>query len=185
MLEAITASAPDSLLIRDIASRSNDEINLVASRMEATLVEVEGAANAAKLHSAQWLRDRLLWHVQNPDVVGKALVAVLPTGEVIGHTLLRREADPTGSHIGLFSTTYVVPPHRTRRVASRLLLAGEAWFREIGVFATSTWTSQSNTKLIRLFEQHGYQITSQGTNDVTGTVMVNLTKVLRVPSGAA
>ncbi len=185
MLEANTASAPDGLLIRDIASRFSDEIDLVASRMQATLVEVEGAANAARLHSAQWIRERLLWHVQNPDVTGKALVAVLPTGEVIGHTVLRRETDSTGTHFGLFSTTYVVPPFRARRVASRLLLAGEAWFRELGLLTASTWTAQTNTKLIRLFSQHGYQITSQGANDVTGTAMVNLTRVLQVPNGAA
>jgi hypothetical protein len=42
-----------------------------------------------------------------------------------------------------------------------------------------------NTKLIRLFRRHGYQVTSQGANDVTGTVMVNLTKAVQLPNGAA
>jgi len=185
MTEAISTDTPDSLLIREIATQSHDEVSLVAERMQATLIEIEGAHNAARLHSPQWIRDRLLWHIDNPEVLGKAMVAVLGTGEIIGHTLLRRETDPTGRDYGLFSTTYVVPRYRRQGIASRLLLAGEEWFRHFGLNRFSTWTSATNTKLIHLYEKHNYQVISSGRNEVTGTLMVHLSKVLPPPDGAA
>lgn len=167
---------PDHLVIREIAAGSSDEVDLVARRMQATLVEVEGEANAARLHSLPWIRERLLWHIDNPAVPGRVLVAALGTGEVVGHTVLRRETDPVGGHYGLFSTIYVTPPCRGHGVAARLLRAGEEWFRRVGLSAFSTWTSSTNTRLIRLYEGHGYRITQSACHEVTGTLMVNLTR---------
>jgi hypothetical protein len=80
-----TANEPlDRLVIREIAAGSSDEVDLVARRMQATLVEVEGEANAARLHSLPWIRERLLWHIDNPAVPGRVLVAAPGTGEAVG-----------------------------------------------------------------------------------------------------
>lgn len=176
MTDATAGEPLGRLLIREIAAQSSDEVTLVARRMQATLVEVEGESNAARLHSLPWIRERLLWHIDNPAVLARVLVATLAGGEIVGHTVLRRETAPEGGHYGLFSTIYVTPPCRRRGVAARLLRAGEEWFRAVGLSTFSTWTSSTNTRLIRLYEGHGYRIARSGRHEVTGTLMVNMTR---------
>lgn len=175
----------DALHIRDIDARSGDEIDLVAARMRATLVEVEGEDGAARLHSPPWIRERLLWHVSNAETPSRVLVAAWPDGRVVGHTILRRDVDAAGRPVGFVSTTYVVPEARRHGIAQRLLEAGEAWFRALGLTRASTWTSATNAPLIGLYRRHGYAITDQGPNDVTGTLMVNLTRALEPAPGSA
>lgn len=173
------------LLIREIDASSSQEIELVAHRMRATLVEVEGEANTNRLHSPEWIRERLVWHVSSSDVLAKVLVAAFDTKGVIGHTLLRRELDEAGAYFGLFATTYVLPTYRRSGVARRLLQAGEQWFMSIGLRVFSTWTSAINIKLIKLYEGHGYRITESGNNEVTETPMVKLSKTIHPVRSAA
>lgn len=166
------------MLIREIDANATDEIDLVAARMRATVVEVEGEENADRLHSREWIRERLLWHVTGTDVVAKVLVASISGHGIVGHTILQRETDTAGQAFGLFSTSYVAPEHRRQGIANALLEAGEAWFATLGLNAFATWTSSTNSKLIRLYERHGYRITESGPNDVTGTQMVRLSKTI-------
>jgi len=168
----------ESLLIREISRQSSAEVELVARRMQATLIEVEGEDNATRLHSLDWIRERVCWHLHNPKVCGKVLLATIGAGDIIGHTILRRECDTGAADFGLISTTYVLPEFRRLGVGERLLMVGEAWFKALGLSRSSTWTSAMNTKLIRLCEKHGYAITDQARHDVTATLMVNLTKQL-------
>lgn len=172
----------ENLFIREISPQSAAEVELVACRMQATLIEVEGEDNAAKLHSLDWIRERVRWHLHNPAVCGKVLLATLGGGEIIGHTILRREHDTDAVPFGLISTTYVLPEFRRLGVATRLLEEGEVWFNALGLSRSSTWTSATNCKFIRLYEKHGYAITGRARHEVTGTLMVNLTKQLAVSS---
>jgi GNAT superfamily N-acetyltransferase len=178
-------SEETGLQIREIDATSRNEIDLVAQRMQATLVEVEGEANAASLHTPEWIRERLLWHVSGCDVLAKVLVVTIDDGAIIGHTVLRREVNETGAHFGLFSTTYVLPAYRSTGVANRLLQAGEQWFAGIGLSSFCTWTSASNAKLLHLYQGNGYEITDSGSNEITGTTMVKLSKIIRRPASAA
>jgi len=169
---------PENLRIREISQQSRAEVGLVARWMWDTLVEIEGEENAARLHTLDWIRERVLWHLHEPKVCGKVLLATIGDGEIIGHTILRRECHENASDFGLISTTYVLPQFRRRGVADRLLLAGEAWFKSLRLSRCSTWTSAANSKLIRLCEKHGYAITERARHEVTGTPMVNLSKQL-------
>ena len=131
-----------------------DEIELVAERMRATLVEVLGEARGRAMYTMEWLRDRVRFHLDPSRSTGTVLVAE-QDGFVVGHTIVRVEADGTG----LFSTTYVVPTARRRGVARRLLLAGEAWLSAHPIRELATCTARDNGRLIGLFRAHGYEET--------------------------
>ncbi len=171
-------SIPPAAAIRQIDPNVKAEIDLVAERMRLTLVEVEGEANAALLHNLAWLRERLLWHVHGQADLGRVLVATSANGEVIGHTLLRREFTEDKQGYGLFATTYVTPASRRYGVASQLLNAGEQWFLQHALTSAATWTSSTNSKLISLYKGFGYAIIESGNNEVTNTLMVKLARTL-------
>ena len=160
--------------IRDIDPNSDAEIDLVAQRMRATLIEVEGEATGTELYSMDWLRERVRWHLDSAAVVAKVLLAVDADGEVTGHTIVRSELDAKGGAFGLISTTYVVPSARRSGVAEALLQAGEHWIRSQSLESCATWTSSTNSKLIRLYAKHGYTQTEAHVHDTTGTLMVKL-----------
>ncbi len=185
MNPSVPAQKNRTLRIRDIDLDSHREVDLIATRMRDTLIEVEGEAVADKLHSQEWIRQRLLWHVTGAEVLAKVMVATMNTDEVIGHTILRREVDEGGNQYGLIATTYVVPAYRKRGIANQLLLAGEQWFNIVDLNIFSTWTSARNHKLIGLYMKNGYKISESGLNEITGTEMVKLTKPFRQASHAA
>ena len=140
-------------MIRPLDPSSDAEIALVAERMRATLVEVLGQARGEALYTLEWLRDRVRYHL-DPDRVAAVFLAEAD-GEVVGHTILRREED--GAPLGLFSTIFVAPSHRRQGIASALLRHGEEWIRAQGLPRAATNTGQENTPLLHLFEAHGYR----------------------------
>lgn len=130
------------------------EVELVAERMRATLVEVLGEARGQAMYTMEWLRDRVRFHLDPSRSTGAVLVAE-EARFVVGHTIVRVEADGTG----LFSTTYVEPTARRRGVARHLLLAGEAWLSAHPIRELATCTARDNGRLIGLFRAHGYEET--------------------------
>lgn len=144
--------------------------------MRATLIEVEGEATGTALYTLDWLRERVRWHLDPQQATAAVLLAEDPNREFLGHTIVRRERTNSGQPYGLISTTYVVPTARRLGVASALLLAGEAWFEAQGLHCFATWTSSTNTKLLRLYEKHGYTQTETHVHEITGTLMVKLEK---------
>jgi GNAT superfamily N-acetyltransferase len=170
--------------IRVIDPNSEIEIELVAQRMRATLIEVEGEAAGTALHSMEWLRARVRWHLDGDSVAAEVFLAVDSDGEVIGHTIVRRELDAEGGEFGLVSTTYVVPHARRSGVADELLRRGENWFRSQSLQRCETWTSATNSKLIQLYAKHGYTQTAQHAHDTTGTPMVRLGRWLSTRADA-
>lgn len=146
--------------------------------MRATLIEVEGEANAKSLHSMDWLRERVRWHLDCRLSTAVILLAEDASGRVLGHSIVRRETTETGAFFGLVSTTYVDPDARRQGTGAMLLKAGEQWFREQSLPSSATWTSATNAKLIQLYQQNGYTIAETQTHDITGTRMVRLEKRL-------
>jgi GNAT superfamily N-acetyltransferase len=177
----VSATTTDKSLVRvrPLNQHSEAEISLVAERMWLTLVEVEGEANAQMLHSLSWLRERVLWHVHETDTIARVFLAETSTGEIVGHTIVRKEVAQDNRDYGLFSTTYVAPEYRRHQIASQLLEAGEEWFLQNHLACMATWTSSTNVKLISLYERRGYAIAESGNNPVTNTLMVKLSKTVR------
>ena len=152
------ASSPGpSVIVRPIDAASSDEIELVATRMRLTLIEVLGEARGATMYTLDWLRDRVRFHLDPSRSAGAVFVADIDRA-IVGHTIVRVDADDAGAPIGLFSTTSVDPGARGRGVASALLDEGERWMRARSLSVFYTYTSTTNVKLIRLFEKRGYAI---------------------------
>ena len=137
--------------------RAADELDLIAARMRATLVEVLGQEMGASLYSLEWLRDRAASHVDG-RCPGAVFVAKRRAGgESLGHIIVRQELDGHGP-FGLVSTIYVLPEVRRNGVAARLVDAAHGWFHSRGLDRCATDTSETNLPLIRLFEGLGYEV---------------------------
>lgn len=162
--------------IREIASDNESEIDLVAQRMRETLIEVEGPEVGGAMYSMDWLRDRLRWHLDPSKSLARVYLAIADDGEIVGHTIVRRETNEAGAPFGLVSTTFVIPAARRSGIAQQLLEAGERWMQARGLPSSSTWTSSTNTKLIRLYIKNGYAEVERHPHPGTGTLMVRLEK---------
>ena len=146
------------LQIRPIDPGSPVEIEQVALRMRATLVEVLGEARGGAMYTHAWLVDRVHFHLDPQRSTGQVLLAEGALGAPIGHTIVRVEADEDGPPFGLISTTYVLPEARRTGVGLALLRAGEAWIRAQGLSLAITHTSATNHPLIALYTGCGYRI---------------------------
>ena len=144
--------------IRAINPKATDEIELVATRMQQTLIEVLGAERGRSMYSLDWLIQRVLWHMDASQICGQVFVATNADDKIIGHTIVRIDKDEANNDIGLFSTTYVEPASRRFGVATLLLNQGERWMLENGMSTAVTYTDVDNNKLQNLYLRHGYTL---------------------------
>lgn len=166
-----------TLQLRALDPDAPAEVEWVAQGMRATLIEVEGEAVGGSLYTMDWLRERVRWHLQHPCA---AIWLALRQGAIVGHSIVRMEAEGEGVlRYGLVSTTYVLPAARRQGVAQALLVHDEAWCRAQGLHEVRTWTGAFNTPLLRLYEQQGYAIGERVVHATTGTPMVCLARSLR------
>lgn len=135
---------------------SDHEIRLIANRMKYTLMEVLGDERGSSMYSDEWLKDRVMQHLDG-RLDGEILLAKTDAKEICGHTILRVE-DSQGTPSGLFSTIYVAEHYRRSGIGTKLLRAGESWFQKRKATSINTYTDLKNQKLIKLFEKHGYRI---------------------------
>lgn len=168
------------LTIRALDPSDPAELEWVAQGMRATLIEVEGEAVGSAIHSLDWLRERVRWHLHHPC----AAVWLARQGEhIVGHSIVRAEAPGPAETLspgrwGLVTTTYVAPDARRHGVAQRLLAHDEAWMRAQGLDHVRTWTATGNRPLIALYERHGYAIVQRADHEGTGSPMVCLARRL-------
>ena len=97
---------PLTIHIRPIDPCDDQEIDLVAERMRATLAEVIGE-EGYHMYTLEWLRNRVRWHLQRDQCVGRVLLAIDAEGSIMGHIIARVEEASTMTPVGLFSTIYV------------------------------------------------------------------------------
>ncbi|MBC3863021.1 GNAT family N-acetyltransferase [Undibacterium jejuense] len=162
--------------IRPLNPDSDQELTLVASRMRQTLIEVESQEFADTMYSVDWLKARLLWHLDQSQCQGQVFLMGDETGYIVGHTIIRIEIIESGVSEGLFSTSYIDPGYRQQGFASALLRQGEAWMRAQSQKVATTWTAATNDKLIKLYEKHGYAIVQNHFHEVSQSWMVKLSK---------
>ncbi len=139
--------------IRPLDRSSDAELELVATRMRATLQEVLDDERGEAMYSLDWLRERVRFHLEP----GREVFVLELDGAIVGHTIVREE--PEG--IGLFSTTWVAPEVRRQGLATGLLEAGEGWMRQRGLRAAQTCTATDNSGLRRLYEGRGYGVVEE------------------------
>ena len=155
--------------IRELRPDNDSEITLIASRMRETLIEVLGHVKGDSMYTKEWLEDRVRFHLA-PERIAEVFLAECDA-DIVGHTIVRVESDEDGEY-GLFSTTYVLKAYRRQQVANALLLRSEQWMRTQGLKRAATNTSDSNVKLINLYEHHGYKVLLRAHQ------MVHLSKIL-------
>ncbi len=146
------------ILLRPINPDSAQEIRLVATRMRETLIEVIGAEEGGSMYTLDWLEDRVRFHLDPSRSTAQVTVSTRADGFITGHCLVRVEQDEAAPPFGLFATTYVEPASRKQGIADTLLIHGESWMHQQGLALARTYTAESNTPLIRLYEKHGYAI---------------------------
>ncbi len=147
------------MIIREIDAHSASEVELVATRMRATLMEVLDPARGESMYTMDWLVDRVRQHLDGRHV-GQVFVAE-HDHTVVGHTIVRVEHDPDRGTHGLFSTVYVLPAVRRKSTARALLERGEEWMLERGMREAATWTATTNQPLHELFQRLGYAIVEE------------------------
>lgn len=165
------ASIPN-IRIREINRDSDKEIALVALRMRQTLIEVLGEEKGTALYSMEWLLDRVRWHLDPAQTRAKIYLVETGHGEISAHAIARVERDESDAEYGYFSTVFVEPNSRNKGLAKSLLQHVEFWFKEIKMPKVIYNTAGTHTKLLKLFESHGYQVTHRESE------MVQLTKLL-------
>lgn len=97
---------------REINSESHDEIALVASRMRQTLVEVLGEEKGTALYSMDWLLNRVRWHLDPNQTIGKIFLVEDNGTRILGQAIARIEYDENKAEFGYFSTVFVEPGSR-------------------------------------------------------------------------
>ncbi len=155
--------------IRVIDPGSDFEINLVAQRMQQTLVEVLGPEKGETMYSLDWLIERVRWHLDLQKTNGKVLILEDQSKAIIGHAIARIDYNSPG---GLFSTVFIEKSCRRIGGASKLINHVEAWFTKNRVTKIVYNTAENHTPILKLFMSRGYAITH------TENGMVQLTKVL-------
>ena len=143
--------------IRAINPQSRVEVELVASRMRQTLVEVLGEEVGANMYTMDWLIQRVLWHLDPNQCVGQVFLSEDSEGHITGHTIVRIQLDETGKKIGLFSTFFVEPGSRNQAVATSFVVHGEKWMLDHGMTTAMTYTAESNDRLKSLLISLGYR----------------------------
>jgi GrpB-like predicted nucleotidyltransferase (UPF0157 family)/GNAT superfamily N-acetyltransferase len=146
------------IVIRRINPSSSAEIDLVATRMRQTLVEVLGEADGGSMYTMDWLRQRVLFHLDPKQVIGDVLVAEGPKAQIIGHAMVRIEHDKSERPFALFSTVFVEHAFRRQGVATRFLSWIEKWVRAHRLYKIAYYTAKSNAQLINLFHRHGFLV---------------------------
>jgi len=158
--------------VRPIDPNSPAEVDLVASRMRQTLVEVLGEEVGGPMYTMEWLIQRVRWHLDPEQCVGQVFVSENGDGQITGHTIVRIEHDDDGQPFGLFSTFYVEPGSRRRGVAASFVDRGEAWMRGHSLTVARTYTAATNARLTGFLARLGYEKTA------TSGDMIILSKTL-------
>lgn len=158
--------------VRELNRSSNAEIDLVAQRMRQTLVDVLGEEQGGSMYTMEWLKARVLWHLDETVTIAKIFLSETQDGKITGQAIARLEQADDGASYGYFSTLYVEPAFRRQGLATSLLVCVENWFAEKSMPKIIYNTAQSNSKVIDLFCKHGYVVTHAESD------MVQLTKHL-------
>ena len=94
--------------------------------------------------------------VEDPDFY--FLIVRDEGGAPIAHSIFSLKTDAALRKYGSFYTRYVLPEHRRKGVASRMLEIAEGWFAGVAAEYLSAQTHVSNRALQALFQSRGYQV---------------------------
>ncbi len=160
------------ILLRELDPTSNVEIDLVASRMRSTLIDVLGPEKGGTMYTLEWLKDRVLWHL-DPSREAQILLAENSRKQILGHSIVRVESDFESVRFGYFSTIYVTPEFRRVGVARALITSVVGWCEDRKLPYMTYNTASNNLGLIKLLFSFGFDVVERVDE------MVHLRKVFK------
>jgi ribosomal protein S18 acetylase RimI-like enzyme len=142
--------------VRPLKSDSNEEIQLVASRMKFTLIDVMGAEKGSNFYSDDWLLDRVRWHL-DLGINAKILLCVDDIGNIVGQAIIRKDLE-NDCNFAYFSTIYVEPSWRRKGAAKLLIEEVIEWCRSHNFLKITYSTAADNQNLIELLQKYDFMI---------------------------
>lgn len=150
--------------IRPLDFDRDEEVVVAASFSKLTLLETLPEArrdpelvpngSVAEM-AAMYRRGR-----ENPD--HRYLVAEAGDGMLVGHAIALMRTDEDGLRYGYGYTRCVLPSHRRRGLARRLLRTAKAWWAEQGADHVMAHTHATNRALQALFTSEGFVVLGTG-----------------------
>lgn len=165
--------------LRDLDLADPGEVNTAAAFSMATILETLPEARrdpeivpgfSIEAMAAMYARGH-----DNPD--HRYRVAVDHAGLIVGHAIALMRADDHGVAHGYSYTRYVLPAHRRRGLARRLLVDALGWWTGRGARYVLAHTHADNTALQRLFATAGFTVVER-----THTRWAGLTLRLDAPA---
>ena len=142
--------------IRPLQSNSIEEIQLVASRMKLTLIDVMGDQKGSNFYSEEWLLDRVFWHV-NLGSNAEIFLCTDESGNIVAQAIVRKEKE-SDREFGYFSTIYVEPASRRKGAAKLLIAKVLEWCHSRNLPKIIYNTATNNTNMIALLQKYEFKI---------------------------
>lgn len=153
-----------SYSVRDLDQASEEEFDTVVrwcmETVLSTIPEFEGCIDKARAALPNFSFEQMGRMIRKDfgRPTHRFLVAVDGASRLVGHSMISVKRDSEGLRFGYFFTRYVVPEHRRRGIATRLLKAAVAWFDMQGWDYLLAHTHASNSPARALFERNGFRL---------------------------
>ncbi|MFT4978317.1 MAG: GNAT superfamily N-acetyltransferase [Myxococcota bacterium] len=149
-----------SYRIRSLDFRDSGEVYTAASFSMMTLLETlpEARADPELVPNFSVEEMAAMYRSGQSDPDHRYLVIVDDNNRPVGHAIALIRCDDDGTRYGYSYTRYILPHHRRRGLARRLLRAAKSWWAEAGVSHVLAHTHPENKPLQTLFIDEGFQV---------------------------
>lgn len=149
--------------IRLLDFRQEEEVYVAASFSMLTLLETLPEArrdpDCVPNFSVEAMAEMYRENRHNP--AHRYFVVEDDGGVLVGHAIALMRLDDDGVRHGYSYTRYILPHHRRRGLARRLLHEAKAWWRAEGARYVVAHTHRTNAPLQALFHDEGFETVEQ------------------------
>ena len=144
--------------IRRINRKSSEEIELVAKRMQLTLIDVMGKEKGENYYSESWLLERVQFYIDLEE--NAAIFLAEENKTIIGQAIVRveKDRDVSDTKFGYFSTIYVMPEYRRKGFAKKLIKEVHSWCLVKDLRLVTYSTAKEHSGLINLLKEFNYKV---------------------------
>lgn len=152
-----------SYTIRPLDFRLDEEVNVAASFSMLTLLETlpEARRDPACVPNFSVASMAEMYRENRHNPAHRYLVVTDEDGMLVGHAIALMRLDDDGVRHGYSYTRYILPSHRRKGLARRLLHEAKAWWRAEGARYVLAHTHPTNAPLQALFHDEGFRAVEQ------------------------